>query len=62
LKIVNSAYQRQGGLIYRTLVECLSAFTGDEWKQCRLEKGRLPTAGQVHVLVTAWKALRRMAR
>jgi hypothetical protein len=35
---------------------------GDAWERCRLEKARLPRAEQIQVLVTAWKALRKMAR
>lgn len=31
----------------------------DAWERCKLERnGRPPRAGQIQVLVTAWKALR----
>jgi len=32
----------------------------DAWERCKLERGRLPPAEQIQVLVTAWKALRKM--
>jgi hypothetical protein len=33
----------------------------DAWERCKIERnGRLPPAEQIQVLVTAWKALRKM--
>jgi hypothetical protein len=33
----------------------------DAWERCKIERsGRLPPAEQIQVLVTAWKALRKV--
>jgi hypothetical protein len=39
----------------------LETVYSDAWERCKLERnGKLPPAEQIQVLVTAWKALRKM--
>jgi hypothetical protein len=39
----------------------LEQIYSDAWERCKIERnGRLPPAEQLQVLVTVWKALRRM--